>query len=295
MRAAEAGLLLVLLAASVRGQFHAGLEPGATLRPAGFGAALPITVTRQWPAGWTPEPFDDALFAPLCGELLAAAVEPLPGGGFREVRRYAVRAVGIGTVDLPPLLVRWRGPDGSMEVRTVEPPEVRVASALPSPPGAVEWAVELREPRRPARWPWWLGVALAAGAAVGLGFRRRTPGAAAAAYMAPPARDATLAALAALELPSAEPAAIDAFYLALAAIVRDHAARRFCLRAEVRTSEELVHDVPLGRDELAGCLQACDRVKFGAMRPDGTAHAAAHGAAVAFANAGGEPGTEAAP
>lgn len=293
------GRLGPLAAAALAGwlpaQFRAEVSmPGAAAGTVAFGAPFALVVERQWPDGWTPQPFDDGVLAPLLVEAPTVDVERGDGGRWTERRRYTARATAVGALVGKAWPVRFRGPDGDVRQLEAVLPPLRVTSVLPTPPGDVEWAFDVRD--EPWRRGWlWAAVALCALGLGGLWWRGRralpVPGVAAPPPAGEPApHAAALAALRALASPGdADRASIAAFYGELARIVREYAGARFGVPALVRTSEELGVAVSVGRVPLAECLAACDLVKFAAARPAPAAHAAAHAAACRFVDLAAPP------
>ncbi|MGB3969027.1 MAG: hypothetical protein WBO45_20000, partial [Planctomycetota bacterium] len=100
----------------------------------------------------------------------------------------------------------------------------------------------------------------------------------------PPA--SALARLRALALPGPG-APFAAFYRELKVVLRVHAAERFALASDVRTSEELRTALPPAGD-LAAALSACDQVLFAAAVPDAAGHQRAHAAAACWITATGK-------
>ena len=239
-----------------------------------FGEPFAVAVQRSWPSGGEPEAFDDKALAPLSVQLEEAV--SLPAG---ERRRYRARAYVVGEVRIPVIEFRHGG-----KVATCTPAPFAVRSVLPEPPGDIEWPGDaLPWPQRRS-WHWWLAAVLAALLGGAWWWRRGVPSAKAPVHVpTPPAHERTLAELEALALPA--DAAAPAFYAALAEIVRGHVQRRFALPAPVRTSQEIIAAVRLGKAPLQRCLLACDLVKFGAFRPGQEQHAVALQQAEAFVTA----------
>lgn len=257
---AAALLLAAAAAPSQQLALQAVLPPGGLA----FGQPFELRVERDAAA-----PFDERLLAPLAVELLAR--ELVDG---REHRRYRARCHAVGEVVVGDLVLTVR-------------------SSLPEPPGGFEF------PGEPRPWPaapragWWLLAALLFGAVVWwVRPRRAAPRRQAPAR--PPAATA-LRALRALALPSDQPAAVAAFHAELKRLLRLHVHERFRLPADVRTSEELRLALP-PQPELVFCLDACDRVLFGAGSATPAQCEAARAAAIGFAAATAVPATgEAAP
>jgi hypothetical protein len=234
--------------------------------------------------------FDVQCLAPAQLQLRERTIEP--GAGtftlpVTETLRYTARLFQSGEVTLPPPKVRMRGSDGKPREFTGEPVKLTLRSILPDPPGDIEWPGDVRDLPTASRWPWLLAALALVGLGVaGLLRRRALPVAVPVPAAAePPLHEPVLAAIAALRIADgADAAAITAFYTAIAELVRGYAGRRFRVVAFVRTSPELLRSVTVGNAPLASCLQACDLVKFAAVRPAAPAHEAARAAATQFVN-----------
>jgi len=244
-----------------------------------FGDEVVFDVLRSWPADTTPEPFGEAALVPLAPTL----VEVVALDATHERRRYRAVVFAVGEVVLPPLVLRARRRDGTVLATSHTPPPLSVGSLLGEPAGEFEWldAFDAPRPSHPLLW-------LAAAALVVMlgGFwwhQRRAPAAQTSALPPSPASIAA-AALRALLLPgpAASPAAVQAFYVQLAAIVREHAGRGLPVPAATRTSEQLFAVAGAGAASLRECLSACDAVKFAAHHPGPAEPAAAQQAAIAF-------------
>lgn len=170
-----------------------------------------------------------------------------------------VRGYRAGECDVGPVQVGFA--DGRSA--TGGPLRLDLRSALPAPPGELEWPGDVREIPG-VRWPWWL-VVLAAGALVlGLCRSRRPRPLPVPALPVPLAPDIA-ARLAALALPQ-QPDDWEPFCVAVKALLRRHLDAAHALRAEVATSEELLRMLA-APTPLARCLATCDLVLFGAVRP----------------------------
>lgn len=173
---------------------------------------------------------------------------------------------------------------GEVAIAGVPGAVLRVGSCLPTPPGELEWPDPWSLPRPLGWWPWLVAaVALLGG---GWAFARR--GRAIAAVVDEPAAPTSVAAaedlaaaLRRLTLPG-DGERGEAFHMAVKALLRRHCIRRFEVPAEVRTSEELLRQVPDPAGHLARCLGTCDAALFAAHRPTAAAHAAARDAALQF-------------
>ncbi|MCA8953377.1 MAG: hypothetical protein KDE27_27945 [Planctomycetes bacterium] len=249
-----------------------------------FGREFELAIERSWPVGHAALPFDPLALLPLAAVELGADARQV-GERLIETRRFRATAWQVGELALGPFVLKTRDPDGGEHAADSGELQLRVRSALPEPPGELEWPGDVRDRPRPTSWLLPVAVALAALLLGGGVWRWRVRRALPAAE-APGPTPAELARteLAALALPD-QAAAIEGYYVALAEIVRRFAERRYALRAFVHTSEELVAVVPIGGDPLADCLFACDLVKFAVVRPASAAHTAAKTEALAFVDA----------
>ena len=244
-----------------------------------FGEPFAVTVERSWSGGGAPEPFDEKTLAPLSVQLEETVAVPASAQrSAGERRRYRAHAYVVGEVVIA--AIGFRHGD---RTATCTPPSFVVRSVLPEPPGDIEWPGDVREWPQRGRSLWWLAALLLALLGGVWWWRRSVPAAVEPVrVIAPPAHELALAQLEALAVPGSQAAAIEAFYAALAEIVRGHTQRRFLLPAPVRTSQEIIAAVQLGTAPLQRCLLACDLVKFGAFRPAREAHATALQQAEAF-------------
>ncbi len=251
-----------------------------------FGRPFALEVHRTVPRAATAEPFDPTSLAPAVLEPAAPGPASVTATARHETLRFTARVFASGAVALPAPELRLRGAGVVVDTVRGEPVPLAVASLLQGPPGDFEWAGDVRDAAVGAPSPWWLAGSLLAGlVAFAVRAARRRPAAAPVAVPAPPP-ERVLEELGALALPrDGDPVSATAFHVALAAIVRGYAARRWQVPALVRTTEELLRAAPAGRPALLECLSACDLVKFAAARPGPAASAAAHAAAVRFVNA----------
>lgn len=234
----RATLPACLLAVSLSAQVTVQLPPDGV----GFGDAFELIVTS--PAELAP-----GRFAPLRVERLALDVRD--DGGVRA--HYRARCYRVGAVALA-------GLDGAV---------LQVRSSLPEPPGELEWPADGYELDAAlagrATWPWFvLGAVLIVGAWCAARRRRRAGMASSATATPAPVFDA-LRALDALALPVGADE-LDRYCRELKAIVRRHFVERLAVRADVRTSEELLRVGAFAaesRDALRPCLLGCDAVLFG--------------------------------
>ncbi|MBL8737185.1 MAG: hypothetical protein JNL12_12205 [Planctomycetes bacterium] len=201
-------------------------------------------------------------------------VEPAAAGHTRFL--VTVRGYRAGESDIGPVQV------GFADGRTASsgPLRLDLRSALPEPPGELEWPGDVRE-LPGARWPWWC-TALAV---VALGFalqklRRQQPVPVVVVPEPIPPALGISARLAALALPQQQED-WEPFCMAVKALLRTHLAAAHALRAEVATSEELLRALGAPRP-LARCLATCDLVLFGALRPALASSSAVRDAALEF-------------
>jgi len=250
-------------------------EPGIEVRMPAFGEALGrfeiVDFTpreRRTPAGGVEASQRYTLDLPMSGKhtIPSLAVE------------FVDRRGGGGPVAPSAATVSARARAEPQELLT-EPITIDVETALPD--GAVTATAALRPPRDrlDEAWPppepgrsslvWALAGALALALGVVAwrrGSRGPTPTSAFETAVA------ALAALAAKGAPAGD--AIDAWYVALSAVVRRYVEDRYGLRAPELTTEEFMREAFRSqaiqvehRPLLRGFLERCDRVKFAAYRP----------------------------
>lgn len=255
----------------------------AVVVPAGqriaFAEPFVLEVHRAVRSGCTAEPFDEQSLAPA--SLWLEAVE---GTGL-TVHRYTARVFASGEVVLPAPTMRVREADGTVHRIEGAPTKLNVRSILPDPPGDIEWAGDVRDLPTPTAWWWIVLVVVLVGGGVAASWRQQSTVAPQppTGPPEPPLHEPVLAELEALQIAAdADRAAVTAYYVALAAIVRSYTGRRFGVPALVRTSEELLRSVSTGAELLAPCLQACDLVKFAAARPTSVEHETARALAMRF-------------
>ncbi len=202
-----------------------------------FGAAFEVIVDARGR-------FDPARLAPLSVEVVAR--EPTADG---ERLRLRARCYELGAVEL-----------------ALEPPRtLQVETALPDPPGELEWPADGYELPRAATSPWLVaGLSLLALVGAYAALRRaRARGVPAQPASATPAWSAA-AALRALEAAEGDE---QAFFSALKGIVRRHCAEHLGVASDARTSEELLAALPRAREPLDPCLRCCDLALFSQL-PD---------------------------
>jgi Domain of unknown function (DUF4381) len=194
-------------------------------------------------------------------------------------RDYLLEAEDVGALPVPPLTVTFtEQTEGAARRLQTEPLAVAVTSVLPpdvdiAAPKDIAPPVPL--PRAAGSWPPWLLGLAALGLAVltALAWRRRKRRPVASGL-----RPAHLLALAELErlqgqLPAGQHVG-EEVYLRLADILRRYVVRRFGLRADAKTTEELLASaersggpIAARRHLIGPVLAACDLVKFARHRP----------------------------
>lgn len=225
-------------------------------------------------------------------------------------QRYTLQAARSGEQSVPPLLIEFidrrpgRAPtpdDADAYELLTERLPFTVQTVLSSDDsleleparGSLE---PLTEPGRPV-WPWLLAGAavLAAGAPFGarLWVARRARGRRRTAYEQ--ARSELDALLYGPRPAPDDPAAVDAFYVALSGIVRRYLENRFGLHSPEQTTDEfledLAHSPDLERshqDLLRDFLRGADLVKFAHQLPDASGMNASVGLAQRFLEETGE-------
>lgn len=265
--------LAIGIALTGLGSFVAAQAPQVTLR----GPAMPAPLAVGEPFVVTVEVHDpSARFEPVPAQWRPLFVERVE----QEVRdgrtRFlvTVRGYRAGECDIGPVQV------GFADGRTAAsgPLRLDLRSALPEPPGELEWPGDVRE-LPGSHWRWWFAAAIAAGCGLALRTLRRSrpepeP-------VVPPAPAPDIAArLLALALPQQQ-GDWEPFCVAVKELLRTHLATAHALRAEVATSEELLAALAAPRP-LARCLATCDLVLFGASRPALASSAAVRDAALEF-------------
>jgi len=197
-------------------------------------------------------------------------------------REYLLEAESVGELIVPPLTITFQeeiDPEAPAQQLRTEPLAITVASVLPADVDIAapkDIAPPAPLPRSAVSWlPWLLGV-LAIGLAVlaALAWRRwRRPRPAATTL-----RPAHLLALAELERLqgqlSTDPPGSNEAYVRLADILRRYVVWRFGLRADAKTTEELLASadrsgglIAARRHLIGPVLAACDLVKFARHRP----------------------------
>lgn len=215
-----------------------------------------------------------------------------PGARIDSVT-YTVAAFGADSVRVPSLPVRIvAGPPGARDTLTVgtAPQSVRIVSTLPNDAQGMRGLAPLAAFPEPI-WPWILLGLVGAGLLAGGGYAwwrwryasdESAPSALDADTDTPYERaDAHLERLATVDL--REPDARRAWYVSLAAVLRQYLAQRLGLDAPKRTTREVVAhlrthaDVPHEATEtLQRVLEEADLVKFADMLPAPEAARDAH-------------------
>lgn len=199
-----------------------------------------------------------------------------------EERWYELRADLVGSYVLPPITVLSRP---LAEAATAEWQEastseifVEVESVLPADGEAedIRGLKPLVHVRRPLRWLWIGGgaLAVAALAALSVWWLRRRRQRASALPVVPP-HELAFAGLDALRgTDFGDPAAVRRFYFAISEVIRGYVEGRFAVNATDLTSEEIVAWIaetqqPAGppRQELQSFLSDTDQVKFAHHEP----------------------------
>jgi hypothetical protein len=245
-----------------------------------LGKEFPLTVTRVWSKDLDPEPWSDALLAPLAVEL-ADLTRRESAKRVTEVRTYRARAFDREAVVVPARAYRAWPASGAGAGRAFDVTEIRlrVKPILdPAAPGPME-PPEPLPPR--SRWPLLAAVAAAtvAGAALWTAVRRRRA-IVASGPPTPSARERALARLHALR--ERDPSSrddIEAWYVEDADAIRDFVSDVAGVRAREMTTEEIVAPAsralaPSQRARLGDVLGACDLVKFARVLPAAAERAA---------------------
>ncbi len=207
-------------------------------------------------------------------ELRSAPATAGGAAGEPGVHRYQAMVFGLGEVEVPPIPVRYRLPDGTEGETSSAALKVKVGSLLPKNPDEQK-LVDVRGPVDASIGrAFWIALAvvlLALGAVVYWLLRRRRPAGAVVAALGPElAPDAealgALDALAARELPGRGEFRV--FYIELALVAKRYLERRLAAPVVEMTSAETLaflrghaHGgelLPIVRD----LAEAADRIKF---------------------------------
>lgn len=220
------------------------------------------------------------------GEVQPGITEPWGGGTWRHVSMLLRPVRGPGELVLEPFVAKGReGSEAKSERITLN-----VTSVLADAGPEIEAPGDLY----PAAFAWgrWLGIGGGVLAAVAvlatLFFWRRSRLRVADAV---PVQPHVKAMRELARLRSAErrtPAEIDAFYVAVSAVLRSYLEERFGLRAPERTTEEFLQELDGSevlkdqQPELRAFLSQCDLVKFAGQMPGEPVHLETLGAAERF-------------
>lgn len=280
------GPLVWLAALPAQARIDVFVPAGNELR---FGEPFELQVQRAAPADATFEAFDAAVLGALELELEHADLTdgPLADGseGRIERRRYRARALAVGDVVIAPFRTLLRAADGRVQTIVTDGITLRVASQLGDPAGDFEWPGDVREPSPRPRWAWWLAAGALAVVLFGVAAwrrQRRSPANAGAVPLPAEAEQSWPAQFAARLRALNDGLDDDAFHAQLVDVLRDYLHRRYDLRAEVRTSEELCSHQTHGAQSLRACLSRCDLVKFARRAPPPPERERARQAALEF-------------
>ena len=263
------------------------------VQPASVQLLQPVTVTLDL---WTKDGVDAELAPQVAAGDFLVTPGPthdarLHGGRWRRTTLLCKPVRGPGELVLPPFVAKAK--DGAATASTPEQ-TITVTTALAGAGAAIE------APGQPFPSPfrgWWLlaggAVALAAVAAVVFAFFRARARRPQAGEVALPPHVKAMRALQRLrDSNRTTPAEIDAFYVAVSAVLRTYLEERFRLHAPERTTEEFLRELEGGdalarehRRELERFLQLCDLVKFAKLVPGEAEHLATWQAAHAFVDA----------
>ncbi|TWT40885.1 hypothetical protein RAS1_35700 [Phycisphaerae bacterium RAS1] len=268
------------------------------------GDSFTVTVEMK-----TPEEFEVELpgSAELSGltvrEMQTPDPRPLPEGGKLWRRTFRVDTFVSGTLEIPPLVVKYRR--NAAASQPAESNEIAAGTLKVEVRSALTTQDSVQAPRDitatllppPRRWTWWewslLGGALLAAVAAALLLVRwlrlralRPP---------PPILPEVWAMRCLKELEAAglvERGEARDYYYRLTEIVRAYVERKFALAAPEKTTEEFLTLIsrdrgrlPYEADKLRAFLEACDMVKYAALQPRREDADAALQTARAFVNA----------
>ena len=226
---------------------------------------------------------------------------PLLGGQWRRTVLTLKPRRGPGPLQLPSFRASVKG--GELAASTPETTIVVTSSLVDEGQGEPELDVEAKqrvetfgEPfAAPTEFPGWWAAVVAAALLLGGGLwwwlRPRARRHAVAVALPPHVRARReLERLRATARTT--PAEIEAFYVAVSAVLRNYLEERFGLRAPERTTEEFLRELEGGdvlarehRAELERFLAACDLVKFAAVVPGEAEHSATWQLAATFVDA----------
>jgi hypothetical protein len=243
------------------------LSVRATKSDLTVGEPFTIEVTPSGPSGtiWSfpPEAGDDKV------ELRSAPASPRPGTP--DAQHYQGAVYALGEVSVPPILVKYRLPDGTSGEVSTQPLSLHVVSLLPKDPKA-QTLVDIRGPLGLSFGrPFFVALAalLVAGAAVGLLWRRRRK---AKIQEVVPALPPDVRALEALDRLQSSPLLASgeyrAFYIALTEIAKRYLEGRLEAPVLEMTSSEMLaflRDREATSDlvpALRAVAQQADQIKF---------------------------------
>ncbi len=222
--------------------------------------------------------FEPAVPAGCSGTVELFGEQEFGDGRTRQAVLRLVPIAGPGPLKLPPFVAKAK--DGTVSASTAEL-QLEVTSLLAQAGGELEAPAQPMLPRRPL-WPWiagaWVVLVLAALAFRVLRRGRRGPSVALATAVPPHIK--AMRDLQRLRGQSRRSAVeIDAFYVAVSAVLRVYLEERFGLRAPERTTEEFLSEIEAGGPlsaaqclEVRRFLQQCDLVKFAAQTPGDEVH-----------------------
>ncbi len=242
---------------------------------------FPVTVVRIWSKRLEPEPWSDALLAPLT--LVMESMERVEDAErVMETRRARAYAFTRRDLMVPaPAFKARMGEGGEVRIARADALRLRVTPLLdPDDPGSPELpGGPLAE--RTSNLPLWIGLGLlVAAVAFGLVRTRRRDD----VLEMPPVRDAqpasagavALAELAALRSDPGETAQARCSVVeGVASVLRAYLSAEFGVRTRERTTPEILARATRrkalagpGVEQLAALLEQCDLTKFAAHLPD---------------------------
>lgn len=258
------------------------------------GDAVRYSITVTWDPALNVEQkaLEENLGDLVVRENLGAQTTTLPDGRTQRTEAYVITSYLVGQYHLPPPALRFQDALGANYVMAAEPIILNVRSVAP------EDAAEIRD-IKPPRAVWrdmkqvgtYAGAALAALTAMAvalyfaLKFRRRTTP---EAPLEAPHERALRRLRAAREWPREDHEGIKAYYVEIAAALREYLEGRFDIPAPLLTTSQLRPEVE-AREELSALAKslidvfnAADFVKFARFDPDVEGQAADWEAAARF-------------